>query len=536
MNNKLKAVLFLLILLIPSYLAVASYIIAQNKPVETKTVEKVKITDTAGKSFLYTKEEETGAAEIAYLTALNSNAKAADALPEPLTDTPYFKISYYSYDMESVYKYYISKNPAEAYYINPSNQVFKIAETDAASFVCKDFAQSLYAGSAAPSLKLSEETVVPKSFEWKYKLADGTYRNLETKTTEDSITYRMDAKLSLNFDIQPDLLAVTITENGETLYTGDYSDIANLTLTESKVLSYHIEAKWYEMDGKEGQGSAIYDFDAKVNAPASFYLTRISETIEPGDFVLITAKDVAEDSSITFTSAPEIGFTPKFVKDGDYYRAFVPFSYELEGGEYVFTLSSDGVTQTMNVTVTPKTFKARDYTVDAAIVSATRTEETLKEFSDTMQSYADSCEVSGALFAGTFSEGVPNSNSLLLGFGIYRTINGGETYRHQGVDYTVPEGTDITAVNDGKVIYVGETTLSGKMVVVEHGLGLKSWYCHLSETKVNVGDTVKKGDLLGLSGSTGFTAAAGAHIGLSVYDMPVSPYKVWDNAIDLPTP
>ena len=81
----------------------------------------------------------------------------------------------------------------------------------------------------------------------------------------------MDAKLSLNFDIQPDLLAVTITENGETLYTGDYSDIANLTLTESKVLSYHIEAKWYEMDGKEGQGSAIYDFDAKVNAPASFY-------------------------------------------------------------------------------------------------------------------------------------------------------------------------------------------------------------------------------------------------------------------------
>ena len=190
----------------------------------------------------------------------------------------------------------------------------------------------------------------------------------------------------------------------------------------------------------------------------------------------------------------------------------------------------------MNVTVTPKTFKARDYTVDASIVSATRTEETLKEFADTMQSYADSCEVNGALFSGTFSEGVPDNTMLLLGFGIYRTINGGETYRHQGVDYVVPEGTDITAVNDGQVIFVGETKLSGKMVVIEHGLGLKSWYCHLSETRVNVGDTVKKGDLVGLSGSTGFTAAAGAHIGLSVYDMPVSPYKVWENAIDLPTP
>ena len=141
MNNKLKAVLFLLVLLIPSYFAVGSYVIAQNKPVDTKTVEKVKITDTAGKTFLYTKEEEAGAAEIAYLTALNNNAKAADALPEPLTDTPYFKISYYSYDMESVYKYYISKNPAEAYYIDPSDKVYKIEESDASSFICKDFAQ-----------------------------------------------------------------------------------------------------------------------------------------------------------------------------------------------------------------------------------------------------------------------------------------------------------------------------------------------------------------------------------------------------------
>ena len=74
------------------------------------------------------------------------------------------------------------------------------------------------------------------------------------------------------------------------------------------------------------------------------------------------------------------------------------------------------------------------------------------------------------------------------------------------------------------VQFAGYTELGGNTIVIEHGYGLKTWYCHLSELKVSVGATVTKGDVIGVVGKTGFTNQNGVHFGMSVFDVAVSPY------------
>ena len=112
-----------------------------------------------------------------------------------------------------------------------------------------------------------------------------------------------------------------------------------------------------------------------------------------------------------------------------------------------------------------------------------------------------------------------------------RQITAIRNFIHQGVDYIATTGKEVMATNNGKVVYVGYLDLPGYMVVIDHGLGLKSWYCHLGSTAVTVGQSVNKGDVVGYAGTTGFTVDPFPHIGLSVYDVPVCPYDLWDYGI-----
>jgi murein DD-endopeptidase MepM/ murein hydrolase activator NlpD len=125
---------------------------------------------------------------------------------------------------------------------------------------------------------------------------------------------------------------------------------------------------------------------------------------------------------------------------------------------------------------------------------------------------------------------VPSEGTDLVstGIGIYRTLTAtGTTYRHPGVDFLVTEGMNVLAAFDGKVIYAGTQTMSGRIVVIEHGFGLKSMYCHMSSVTVAEGDMVKAGDILGVVGTTGFTKDTNLHFGLYLFTTPVSPYDMW---------
>ena len=103
---------------------------------------------------------------------------------------------------------------------------------------------------------------------------------------------------------------------------------------------------------------------------------------------------------------------------------------------------------------------------------------------------------------------------------------------HDGIDFALSHGTQMYASADGFVVGTGNTDLAprcelwGKWIAVEHPFGLTTLYAHLSLVKVRVGQTVKRGDLLGYSGNTGFST--GPHLHFGVYDsngIQVVPYE-----------
>lgn len=538
MNSKVKTVLLVLLLLIPTYLAIFTYVHAVRHPVELRSVAKLQITDPAGGVYTYDKSQAQDKEQIAALIAINESAKEVSAVPEAIAATAPFTAVYHSYNKVNTYTYYVGADPNQAYMQDTQGKAYKLTVQSASDFTDAPFAACLYEGAKNPTLTIGTETVVPHTYQWRYKRFSGTYVAVTEQTTEDVLAYTINAKLSMQFDVEPDLFTVQITDGQTELFNDTYANIVNLQITESRDLYFHVEAKWYETEGKNGQGSAVYDFKAKVNTPPSFFATYSNQAeFYPGDFFMITAKNIAQGAEIFFRSEPAINYTPVFLPDGEYYRALIPISYELSAGKYTMTLESDGVSQSFDVLVKDKTFRTVNLTMDASIVSATRTENTLARFEADMRPVAKDVTVKqGAMFYGLFGQGVGADAQLYVGFGLTKVINNGASYRHQGVDYLLSQGAPVSAVNDGVVVFVGATDLSGNTVVIDHGLGLKSWYCHLSTTGVQVGDTVCKGDVLGGAGKTGFAAQTMAHIGLSVFDVPVSPYPLWENALEMIKP
>lgn len=86
---------------------------------------------------------------------------------------------------------------------------------------------------------------------------------------------------------------------------------------------------------------------------------------------------------------------------------------------------------------------------------------------------------------------------------------------HAGVDFAGKEGADIVAVASGVVIWSGERSGYGNLVEINHGNGFVTRYGHCKEALVNVGDVVKKGQIVALMGSSG--RSTGPHVHFEVY-------------------
>ncbi|CTQ55656.1 Murein hydrolase activator NlpD precursor [Roseibium album] len=98
--------------------------------------------------------------------------------------------------------------------------------------------------------------------------------------------------------------------------------------------------------------------------------------------------------------------------------------------------------------------------------------------------------------------------------------------KNEGVNLAVPEGTAVKAADGGTVIYSGnELKGYGNLILVRHDEGWVSAYAHNSELKVKRGDTVRRGDVVGLAGATGSVNQPQVHFELRKGNKPVDPLK-----------
>ncbi len=107
----------------------------------------------------------------------------------------------------------------------------------------------------------------------------------------------------------------------------------------------------------------------------------------------------------------------------------------------------------------------------------------------------------------------------------YSRKTGEYNLAHKGVDFKAKVGTKVLSVNRGIVRVARTFQVYGKTVVVDHGFGLMSFYLHLSKIKVNEGELVQQGQLLGLSGDTGYVFGPHLHFSVRINNISIDPIK-----------
>ncbi len=533
MKNKIIAVILVIIMLIPSIIAVANYSAQQSGDADRHNTVSLAVTDPKGTVYNFTRADKEDEVVMDYFLSAIADADSMGALPTTVQIGDFFQCVLTTTVKEFGYKFYFTGSAADCYFVDGDGNAYKIREDDAAYFLSSPYAGAIYENGIMPIMSVSGNPASPASATWYFTDCKGSLVKADTRpfVSADTENIKVEGGLAMSFAVQPDSFTVTVTDssNGNVLFNDAYENIGTMELGETERVTVEATAKWFEDANRTYYGDQTYKFNASVSAPAQFYAG--ATEIEIGEFICVTGVNVSNKDEVTFTSEPAINYTPVFFTDGDYIQALIPFNWDLSAGNYALSFEYGGTSQIINITLKERTnpFRNNNTNIPEGVVAANGSAEALEKCKAAMSEVAKSADQAGTrYFEGEFIEGV--DATITGGFGHTYTVNGTDlSYRHTGVDYSVGDSAVVKAVNAGVVVYAGYLDYSGYTVVVEHGYGLKSWYAHMSKNSVEVGDKVARGDAVGITGSSGFISGAGAHVGLTVFDTPVCQYALWSD-------
>jgi murein DD-endopeptidase MepM/ murein hydrolase activator NlpD len=210
--------------------------------------------------------------------------------------------------------------------------------------------------------------------------------------------------------------------------------------------------------------------------------------------------------------------------------ALLPVDISTPPGKYPLTIEYQHVHHgtkkviTIHVEVQPYEFSVEELTLPEKMV--TFPEEILKRIQDEKKAVDAVFEKNSEslLWSGGFIK--PVEGDIVGLFGSRRILNGEERSRHLGVDIRGKEGTPIRCANSGRIALVGDFYLLGSTVILDHGQGVFTIYCHLSKAAVKEGQQVAKGDSLGEVGATGRATGPHLHWGTVICGARVDPLSL----------
>ena len=215
-------------------------------------------------------------------------------------------------------------------------------------------------------------------------------------------------------------------------------------------------------------------------------------------------------------AAPDVTWNGKNIatlRQSDRYFALVGIPLSTKAGQHTLTVGTKNLTPgSVNFLVNEKTYEEQHLViknkrkVNPAPLDMERINRENKRLKEVKSYRAD------RLIAQQFDW--PLKGIMSSPFGLKRFYNGQARRPHGGIDIAAPEGTPILAPADGLVVDTGDYFFNGNSVFIEHGLGLQTFYAHMSRIDVKEGDRITRGQVLGAVGATG--RVTGPHLHWSV--------------------
>ena len=255
-----------------------------------------------------------------------------------------------------------------------------------------------------------------------------------------------------------------------------------------------------------------------------FALEISQSTVKNANTVLleIQKKNISE-VKLTFDKQ-NINFFKNPFKENIHY-ALLPISYYQKKKDYRVIISyienDKKVFEGKNLKVVDGKYKSEVINVPKTKFKPkpSRVERTKKEYAQAMKVYNSTSK--SILWNEDFI--YPLNTKITSNFGTKRVYNGKLKSYHSGTDFRAKNGTPILASNSGIVKISQNRFYSGGSIVIDHGQGIYSCYFHLSKMNYKVGDVIKKGAVLGLSGSTGRVTGPHLHFSFRIHGIQVDP-------------
>ena len=269
--------------------------------------------------------------------------------------------------------------------------------------------------------------------------------------------------------------------------------------------------------------------------PASLYI--FPENPKQGDTVFVRVKGevsnvtgIFEKSLTSSQNKEKLVFykkgLPAQAGNSSEWISFLGIDADQEPGDYKISINASGEELTKKIKVALAGFSSATTAMAPSYAQTGITQEKavnniVKNDNPALKKVLSKF-TSAPYFTSAFS--FPLSSMEKTGFSFGRFISFTKyKLQHFGVDLKAPEKTDIYSVNDGKVVAILDLPNYGKTVIIDHGLDIFSLYLHLDKFKVSVGEMVKRGQAIGLSGDTGYVTAPHLHFSIRVGSSRVDP-------------
>ena len=545
MKNKnsvgiIGAVLIIIALFIPTYIAIGAYLSGPNEVYQSEKnqIRSVYVKDKDGREYTY--EGEAGKDMISLFEGIFSSSTKVSALTDKVRAIPAYTVKTVSDSAQKTYRFYFDPQGA-SYYEDEDGNAFGIGEDSCALFFKTESAMCLFLNTPAPELKNAfGDTILPSEFTWNYRAYDNSYAPAPTVTESALKEYSLDGAFTMSFDIVPDHTKVILYLGENVVYDGGLDQIASKVTTKSDT-SYKMEliAEWYDDPERDYSGKAKYVFTANVSAQADFSLG--DKKVEAGQIAVINGINIQDPSLIKITFTPSLKYnsseiTPVFYGENGRYSALVPipascFTDNAQSSstmKYQIDIKYGDASYTLNLDVTDRTgITSKNGDANEADITANRTESALNNFSDLLKQAAQKTSNRKLWTKDTFFSYFNDGYKFSLAYGKKWQLAVGDKYVNEFIHYKMKANSDVLAVNSGIVVAAGENDLLGKYVAIDHGMGLQTWYLHLGDILVSIGDAVANEQKIAKSGSTGFVEHSdiGFSMMYTVNGIPVCPYS-----------